>query len=239
VYVIRREVNAILNFWKLFIDVLISRWDMLLLLLWQHIYISLTSMFIALIISIPLGVFLTRNKSFADSVIGFTGIFQTIPSIALFGFLLPIVGIGVKPTIIALVLYALLPIVRNVYTGIIEVNQSTVDAGRGMGMTNWQILWIIEFPLALPVIMAGVRTATISTIGVTTIAAIVGGGGLGMIIFRGVSMLRSELILAGAIPAAALALATDYLLKRLELKVTPRGMNKKVKRTFNKEEQVQ
>lgn len=213
--------------WTRFADVLVNRWDMIMTSLWQHVYISMTSMLIALCIAIPLGIALTRRKSIADSAIAFTGIFQTIPSIALFGFLLPIVGIGVKPTIIALVLYALLPIVRNVYTGIVEVNSSIVDAGRGMGMTDWQILRIIELPLALPVIMAGVRTATISTIGVTTIAAFVGAGGLGEIIFRGVSMLRTELILAGAIPAALLAILTDFVLKRVEQRVVPRGMAKK------------
>lgn len=226
--------NEMFNFWKLFIDVIISRWDLLLVSLWQHIYISLTSMFFALLIAVPLGIYLTRHKSKADPVIGFTGVFQTIPSIALFGFLIPFVGIGIKPAIVALVLYALLPIVRNVYTGIIEVNVATVDAGRGMGMTNWQILRIIELPLALPVIMAGVRTATILTIGVTTIAAFIGAGGLGEIIFRGVSMLRTELILAGAIPAAILALATDYLLKRLEIKVTPRGLRKQKEKPTKK-----
>nr|WP_054817357.1 MULTISPECIES: ABC transporter permease [unclassified Paenibacillus] len=215
------------DFWVKFVDVIVNRRDMILTSLWQHVYISLSAMAIALLVAVPLGVCLTRKRKIADSVIAFTGIFQTIPSIALFGFLLPFVGIGVKPTIIALVLYALLPIVRNVYTGIVEVDQSVVDAGRGMGMTDWQILRIIELPLALPVIMAGIRTATISTIGVTTIAAFVGAGGLGEIIFRGVSMLRTELILAGAIPAALLAVLADFLLKRLEIRVIPRGMSKR------------
>lgn len=213
--------------WNLFLETVTNRWDMLMMSLWQHIYISMGSMVIVLVISIPLGIYLTRNKELAEPVIGFTGIFQTIPSIAMFGFLLPVVGIGIKPTIIALVLYALLPVVRNVYTGILEVNQSVVDAGRGMGMTGMQILWMIEIPLALPVIMAGIRTATVMTIGVTTIAAFVGAGGLGEIIFRGVSMMRTELILLGALPAAALAILTDLLLKKLEVKVTPKSIPKK------------
>ncbi|MFJ5760799.1 ABC transporter permease [Neobacillus sp. NPDC093182] len=213
--------------WNLMIETVTNRWDMLMTSLWQHIYISMVSMVIVLVISIPLGIYLTRKKKLAEPVIGFTGIFQTIPSIALFGFLLPFVGIGIKPTIIALVLYALLPVVRNVYTGILEVNQSVVDAGRGMGMTSKQILWMIEIPLALPIIMAGIRTATIMTIGVTTIAAFVGAGGLGEIIFRGVSMMRTELTLLGAIPAATLAILTDFLLKKLEVKVTPKSIQKK------------
>jgi len=224
----------------LFVNTFISNKSIILTALWQHIYISLASLVISLCISIPLGIYLTRKKNLAGIAIGITGVFQTIPSIALFGFMLPFVGIGVKPTIIALVLYSLLPIVRNVYTGILEVNQAVVDAGRGMGMTNWQILWNIELPLALPVVMAGVRTAAVSTIGVTTIAAFIGAGGLGEIVFRGVALMRTELIIAGGVPAALLAVITELLLKRLEAKVTPNKhslskqtsrLKKKVERT--------
>jgi len=197
-------------------DVVTNQTDMLLTGLWQHIYISMISILIALVIAIPLGIALTRTEKIAEYVVGFAGMFQTIPSIALFGFLIPFVGIGVKPTIIALVLYALAPIMRNVYTGIKEVNPAAVDAGRGMGMTGWQILWMVELPLSFPVIMAGIRTATVWTIGITTIAAFVGAGGLGQIIFRGVNLMRTELVLVGAIPAAILAILAEVLLKRLE-----------------------
>jgi len=189
---------------------------MILIALWEHIYISFISIAIALIISIPLGIYISTNKRLAEPIIGITGVIQTIPSIALFGFLLPFVGIGLKPTIIALVLFSLLPVLRNVYIGIIEVDKHIVDAGLGMGMTKWQILRIIQIPLAFPVIMAGIRTATIITIGLTTIAAFIGAGGLGKIIFRGVALMRPELILAGAIPAAILAVGMDVILKRLE-----------------------
>ncbi|SMQ62652.1 osmoprotectant transport system permease protein [Bacillus sp. OV166] len=230
------------NLFTSLLEIYTDRWDMILVSLGQHIYISLLSIIIALFISIPLGIYLSRNKKLADSIIGFAGVFQTIPSIALFGFLMPFVGIGVKPTVIALVLYALAPIIRNVYTGIVEVNQSVVDAGRGMGMTSWQILWIIEIPLALPVIMAGIRTATVWTIGITTIAAFIGAGGLGEIIFRGVALMRPELVLAGAIPAAFLAILTEFLLKKLERKVTPfnqKSHTKKVKQNdSNKKDKV-
>ncbi|GAA3404761.1 ABC transporter permease [Paenibacillus hodogayensis] len=208
------------NLWEAVWGVIRDQPEMILTGLWQHIYISMLSMIIAILIAVPLGICLTRYRKVADGVIGFAGMFQTIPSIALFGFLMPLVGIGVKPTIIALVLYALAPIVRNVYTGIVEVNPATVDAGRGMGMTNWQILRMIELPLALPVIMAGIRTATIWTIGITTIAAFIGAGGLGQIIFRGVTLMRPELVLSGAIPAALLAIVVEVLLKKLEARAT-------------------
>ncbi len=214
------------NLFALLIEFYRDEWRMVLTALGEHLYISVVSMVIALFITIPLGIYLTRNKKLADPVIGFVGTFQTIQSVALFGFLLPFVGIGVKPTVIALVIYALLPIMRNVYTGIVEVDQSIVDAGRGMGMTNFQILTMVELPLALPVIMAGIRTATILTIGITTIAAFIGAGGLGVIIFRGVNLFRSEVVLAGAIPAALLALTSDFLLKIVQNLVTPRTARK-------------
>ncbi|TXK84006.1 ABC transporter permease [Paenibacillus sp. N3.4] len=231
-----KSTNAL----DLFVNTFITNKSIILTALWQHIYISLTALVISLLISIPLGIFLTRRKNIAGVAIGITGVFQTIPSIALFGFMLPFVGIGVKPTLIALVLYSLLPIVRNVYTGILEVNQSVVDAGRGMGMTNWQILWNIELPLALPVLMAGVRTAAVLTIGVTTIAAFIGAGGLGEIVFRGVALMRTELIIAGGLPAALLAVITEFLLKRLEIKVTPNKQSnpQKSKRLKKKVERI-
>ncbi|MGO4889877.1 ABC transporter permease [Anaerobacillus sp. MEB173] len=195
--------------------------------LMQHIFMTVVTMSIVLAIAVPLGIYLTRNQKFADPIIGVTGVFQTIPSIALFGFLMPFVGIGLKPTIIALVMFALLPVLRNVYTGIKEVDPALISAGKGMGMTDRQILFTIQIPLALPVIMAGIRTATIMTIGVATIAAFIGAGGLGEIIFRGVSLMRNELTLAGAIPAAALALTADFLLKRIEKWVSPHRRAKK------------
>jgi osmoprotectant transport system permease protein len=202
-------------------EVFTKRSDLIITGLLQHIFMTVLTMVIVLVITIPLGIYLTRNENLADPIIGVTGVFQTIPSIALFGFLLPFVGIGLKPTIIALVMFALLPVLRNVYTGIREVDKSLIDAGKGMGMTNRQILIMIQLPLALPVIMAGIRTATIMTIGVATVAAFIGAGGLGDIIFRGVSLMRTELILGGAIPAAGLALLVDFLLKRIEILVSP------------------
>ncbi len=181
-------------------------------------------MAIAIVVAVPLGIALTRNKKLAEPVIGIAAIIQTIPSLALLGFMLPIFGIGKLPAVIALTLYALLPILRNTYTGILGVDPALVDAGRGMGMTSWQILRMVEFPLSLPVIMAGVRTATVLTIGVTALATFIGAGGLGDLIDRGLRVADKNLILAGAIPAAVLAILFDLLLRKIEDKVTPKGL---------------
>lgn len=190
----------------------------------EHILLAGVSMAIAVLVAVPLGIVLTRNRKIAELVIGAAAIIQTIPSLALLGFMLPIFGIGKPPAIIALTLYALLPILRNTYTGILGVDSALIDAGRGMGMTSWQILRMVEIPLSLPIIMAGVRTATVLTIGVAALATFIGAGGLGDLIDRGLRIADKNLILAGAIPAAILAILFDFLLKKIENKVTPRGL---------------
>jgi osmoprotectant transport system permease protein len=190
----------------------------------EHILLSGIAMVIAIIISVPLGVLLTRYKKLAEPVIGVAAIIQTIPSLALLGFMLPIFGIGKVPAIIALTLYALLPILRNTYTGILGVDPSIVDAGKGMGMTSRQILFMVELPLTLPIIMAGIRTATVLTIGVAALATFIGAGGLGDLIDRGLRVADKNLILTGAIPAAILAIIFDLVLRKLEDKVTPKGI---------------
>jgi osmoprotectant transport system permease protein len=185
----------------------------------EHLLLVVVSTGIAVALGVPLGILLTRRPSLAGPILGFANVMQTIPGLALFGFLIPIPwigGIGDKIAIIALVLYALLPILRNTYTGIQSVDPSVVEAGRGMGMTDLERLRLIEVPLALPTILAGVRIATVVSVGLATIAAAVGAGGLGNLIFRGLSMVDSRLILAGAIPAAALAILADALLGGLE-----------------------
>lgn len=193
----------------------------------QHMEMTLLSMFFAILISVPLGVFLTRHRDMAESIIGVTAVFQTIPSLALLGIMIPLFGIGFLPAVIALTIYGLLPILRNTYTGIISVDQAAIEAGKGMGMTPRQLLFMVEIPLALPIIMAGIRTATVLIIGVATIATLIGSGGLGDLIYRGIAMASTELILAGAIPAAILALVFDFGLKKIEDRVTPKGKNPK------------
>ncbi|MEI2465760.1 ABC transporter permease/substrate-binding protein [Niallia taxi] len=182
----------------------------------QHIEISFIALFFALIIAVPLGIYLTRKKKAAEIIIGITSVFQTIPSLALLGLLIPIVGIGTIPAIIALVIYALLPILRNIYTGIKEVDPNLIEAAKGLGMNNRRLLFKVELPLAMPVIMAGIRTAMVLIIGTATIAALIGAGGLGDLITVGISRNDTTLILLGAIPAALLALFFDFLLRQFE-----------------------
>ena len=214
------------NMFQLVIDTFRTRSSDIFEALQQHLFLSIVSILIATVISVPTGILIARRKKIAEPVIGIASVFQTVPSLALFGFLLPIFGIGNITAIIALSIYALLPILRNTYTGILSVDQSAVEAGRGMGMTNNQILRMIELPLALPIIMAGLRTATVLTIGVATLAAFIGAGGLGDIIYRGLSTTRNELVLAGAIPAAVLAIVIDLILKRVEMATDPKRRKK-------------
>lgn len=214
------------NFFMVLVDTFRTRWSEILEALQQHLFLSLISILIAMLIAIPVGIYISRRKRLAEPVIGIASVFQTIPSLALFGFLLPLFGIGNTTAIIALTVYALLPILRNTYTGITGVDQSAVEAGRGMGMTKNQILRMIEIPLALPIIMAGLRTAAVLTIGVATLAAFIGAGGLGDLIYRGLSTTRNELVLAGAIPAAVLAIVIDLLLKRIEMATDPKSRKK-------------
>ncbi|MGE6489436.1 ABC transporter permease [Paenisporosarcina sp. NPDC076898] len=207
-----------------FLETLQSRSDLIQQAFLEHIYLSFVALAIGIAIALPLGILIARYRKYAEPVIGITAIFQTIPSLALFGFLVPLIGIGSKTALIALIIYALLPILRNTYTGLTSVDSSIIEAGRGMGMTRTQILKQIEFPLALPFIMAGIRTATVLTVGIATLATFVGAGGLGDVIYRGLQSYNNSLVLAGALPVALLAISFDLLLKWVEKKATPKGM---------------
>lgn len=199
-----------------FIDVLNERKGQLLASLLEHVQISFIALFFAVIIAIPLGIYLTKKKKIAESIIGMSAVLQTIPSLALLGLLIPLFGIGKVPAIIALVAYALLPILRNTYTGINEVDASLKEAATAMGMNTRKRLMKVELPLATPVMMAGIRTAMVLIVGTATLAALIGAGGLGDIILLGIDRNNAALIILGAIPAALLALAFDFLLKKLE-----------------------
>ena len=181
-----------------------------------HIGLTFISLLLAVIIGLPLGIFIAHNKKYAPTVLGFAGVLQTIPSIALLGFMIPLLGIGILPAITALFIYALLPIIRNTFTGINEVDESVIDAARGMGMNNSQLLFKVQLPLAMPVILAGVRTATVINVGVATLAAYIAAGGLGEFIFGGIALNNTNMILAGAIPAALLAIIFDFLLSLVQ-----------------------
>jgi osmoprotectant transport system permease protein len=178
----------------------------------EHIALVAASMGISLVIGLPLGIALVRRARLQRWVVGAANVVQTIPSLALFGFLIPVPwigGIGASTAVVALSLYALLPILRNTVTGIAEVDPAVVESARGMGMTPRQVLWQVQLPLAAPVLLAGIRVATAMCIGVATIAAAIGAGGLGVFIFRGLAMVNNQVILAGAIPAAGLAIVVD------------------------------
>src|SRR5215510_10211719 len=185
----------------------------------EHLWLVGIAIAIAVVIGVPLGVLVSRSLWLRKPVLGGTNVLQTIPSLALFGILLPAPWLGARAdrlAIAALVLYALLPIVRNTYTGIMAVDPAVKEAAIGMGMTDGELLTRVELPLSVPFVLAGIRIATVTAVGVATIAAAVGAGGLGELIFRGVAMVDNQLILAGAIPAALLAIVADLLLGAIE-----------------------
>ncbi|MDZ8261083.1 ABC transporter permease [Nostoc sp. ChiQUE01b] len=188
----------------------------------EHLFLVSIAIGIAILVGIPLGILITRKTYLRQPILGIANIFQTIPSLALFGLLIPVPiigGIGAVPAIVALTVYSLLPIIRNTYTGIASIDPAIREAGRGMGMTDKQLLLQVEIPLAMGVILAGVRVATVIAIGIATIAAAIGAGGLGVFIFRGISVVNDQLILAGAVPAAGIALLADFAIGWLENKL--------------------
>src|SRR5579872_1232202 len=191
----------------------------------EHLWMVGISMLLAVAIGVPLGILITRRPALNKPILGGANVIQTIPSLALFGFLLPLPWLGSRAdrlAIAALTAYALLPIIRNTYTGILGVDPNVREAARGLGLTDWQLLSKVELPLALSVIIAGVRVATVITVGIATIAAAIGAGGLGEFIFRGLAMVDNQVILAGAIPAALMALLADVSLGWLEKRLSPR-----------------
>ncbi len=206
-------------------DFLLRNRGEVLVRLAEHLSLVASAMAIALAVGLPLGIALVHRRTLRSWVLGAANVMQTIPSLALFGFLIPVPwigGVGASTAIVALALYALLPILRNTYTGITGVDAAVIEAARGMGMTNRQILWQVQLPLAAPVVLSGIRVATVISIGVTTIAAAIGAGGLGVFIFRGVAMVNNQIILAGAIPAALLAILADVLLGGVEKRLATR-----------------
>ncbi len=206
-------------------DFLIRNRAEVLQLTLEHLTLVAIAMAMAVLIGVPLGIALTRQPALRRWVLGAANVMQTVPSLALFGFLIPVPligGIGSRTAIVALTLYALLPIIRNTYVGILGVDRAVIEAARGMGMTDRQLLWQVEIPLSTGVILAGIRVATVISVGVATIAAAIGAGGLGTYIFRGLAMVSDPVILAGAIPAAVLAVLADVGLGWAERRLTAR-----------------
>ena len=182
----------------------------------QHLGLTFLSLLLAIIVGVPLGILISRKKKLSSPVLGTAGILQTIPSIALLGFMIPVLGIGPKPAIAALLIYALLPIIRNTYTGITGVDPAVIEAAKAMGMNRNQLLFKVKLPLAMPVIIAGIRTAAVINVGVATLASFVAAGGLGEFIFGGISLNNTNMILAGAIPAALLAVFLDQIIAMIQ-----------------------
>jgi osmoprotectant transport system permease protein len=193
----------------------------LLLKTWEHLYISMSALLLGVIVAVPLGILLTRFKRLSSIIIGLATILQTVPSLALLALMIPILGIGKVPAIVALFIYSLLPILRNTFIGIQGVDAGLKDAGKGMGMTDINLIRLVELPQAAPVIMAGIRLSGVYVIAWAALASYIGAGGLGDFIFNGLNVFSTEFILAGTIPVTLMALIIDFLLGKLEEKVTP------------------
>ncbi len=199
----------------------------LLLKTGEHLFISLSAFLLAIAFAVPLGILLTRFKKAAGPVIGFANIMQTIPSLALLAFMIPFLGVGKLPAIVAMFMYSVLPILRNVYIGIDKVDPNIKDAARGMGMSEMQMIMKVELPLALPVIMSGIRLSAVYVIAWTAVASYIGAGGLGDLIFNGLNLYKVDLILAGTIPVTLLAILADFTLGILEEKMQPKMVSRR------------
>lgn len=223
-----------------FINFVIERKSQILDLFMQHIELTIFAILVAVLIGIPLAILIVRYRKLSVPIIGFTNVVQSIPSLALLGFLIPVLGIGSKPAIVMVVMYSLLPIVKNTFTGLTNIEPSLIEAADGMGLTNTQVLLKVRFPLAMPIIMSGIRISSVTAVGLMTIAAFIGAGGLGYLVFSGVQTVNNNMILAGAIPACFLAIFLDFILGKVEDIVVPQGIrtthnnkNKKSNSPFN------
>ncbi|MFZ5634789.1 MAG: ABC transporter permease [Bacillota bacterium] len=193
----------------------------------EHLWLSAAGVLLAGIIGLPLGMVLLRVRALVGPVMGIIDVLQTIPSLAMLAIVMFFLGLGNSSLIAALLVYALLPVVRNTYTGLAGVSPDLLEAGKGMGMTRWQLLWKVQLPIALPVILAGFRVAMVTSIGIATIGTLIGAGGLGEPIWRGIQLVDTPMILSGAVPAALLAVMADILLGALEKSMVPRGLRVK------------
>ncbi|MFL0249660.1 glycine betaine ABC transporter substrate-binding protein [Clostridium neuense] len=207
-----------------FINFTLDRKDQIFNLFLQHIELTVFAVVVSIIVGVPLGILITRVRKLSTPIIGIANIAQSIPSLALLGFLIPVFGIGSKPSIIMVVIYSLLPIIKNTYTGLINIDAPVIEAATGVGLTKSQILLKISIPLAMPIIMSGIRISAVTAVGLMTIAAFVGAGGLGYLVFSGVQTVNNYMILAGAIPACFLALFLDFVIGKVEGLVVPEGI---------------
>lgn len=215
-------MNWLVDFWK-------SYGGQILQDIGPHLLMVGVALLIGILIAVPLGILLTRVPRLAGPVIAVASIFQTVPSLVFFALTLPLLGIGLTPALMVLTIYSLLPILRNTYVGLRAVDPTLIDAARGQGMTSWEILFLVELPLTAPVIVTGIRLSAVYLVSWATIASLIGAGGLGDMIFAGIDSYNSELLLAGAVPTALLALLIGFLFGLLRRFVTPRGLRVEVK----------
>ena len=218
------------DFW----NYLTSNYQQIFSLLGEHLYLSIISVFIAIVIGIPLGIFISNEPKLSKPIIGTTNVIQAVPSLALLGFLIPFIGIGSAPAIVMVVLYSLLPIVKNTYTGLTNIDSDILEAAKGIGLTKSQTMRKVQLPLAFPMIMAGIRISAVTAVGLMTIAAFVGAGGLGYLVFSGVQTVDNSMILAGAIPACILALLIDFVVGKLESSLSYTSKQKASSKSGNK-----
>lgn len=221
-----------------FIQYILENQEQVTKLLMEHIYLTMISVGMAIIIGVPIGILISYVKSLNKPILGIANIMQAIPSMALLGFMIPFLGIGTVPAVTAVVLYSLLPIVKNTYIGIDNINPQTIEAAKGIGLTKFQILTKIQIPLALPVIMAGIRISAVTAVGFMTIAAFIGAGGLGFLVFSGIRLIDNAQILAGAVPACILALTVDFIAATVEKLVTPISLQKNVTKKDRKKQKM-
>lgn len=210
------------------IDFFFSNWQDILLYIGEHIFISLISLGLGVVVAVPLGILVSKNKKLSHLVISIASILQTIPSLALLAMFVPLLGIGTVPAVAALFVYSLLPIIRNTVLGMEGVNKNTLDAAKGMGLTYHQLISKVQLPLALPVVMAGIRLSGVYVFAWASLAAYIGAGGLGNYIFNGLNTFNFPMILWGTIPVTCLALLYDYLMSRLEIRWSPKMSRKQV-----------
>ena len=219
-------MNAFLDGFASLIDYFITQWQQILSLTIEHIEMTAIAVGCSILIGVPLGILVSYVRKLGKPVIGIANVVQAIPSMALLGLAIPLLGIGTLPAVVMVIIYSLLPIVKNTYTGITNIDPLLVEAATGIGLTKWQVLYKIKLPMALPVIMAGVRISTVTAVGLMTMAAFIGAGGLGYLVFSGIRTVNNIQILAGAIPACILALVVDFLMGLIEKLVTPISLQK-------------
>ncbi|MDR4948183.1 ABC transporter permease/substrate-binding protein [Neobacillus cucumis] len=218
------------SFWSY----LTANYEQVFSLLGEHLYLSIISVLIAIIIGIPLGILISNEQKLSKPIIGITNVIQAVPSLALLGFIIPFIGIGSTPAIVMVVLYSLLPIVKNTYTGLTNIDKDILEAAKGIGLTKGQTMKKVQLPLAFPMIMAGIRISAVTAVGLMTIAAFVGAGGLGYLVFSGVQTVDNNMILAGAIPACILALLIDFVVGKLESKLSYTNKQKQTSKVKSK-----